>query len=201
MTGGPTDDELLFLLTQISHALEAEVAITTRINESKIDRSASTLTVYLDFIGPLQGMLGSRDIKIDFTLNEELVFPLSRRDIIARFSDCEPLSRQLNVYSLEEILTEKLCALIGRTEPRDLYDAHFLLGLGGLDYQSIPQAFKTKASRKGVDPGRLYGVLQEREATISRLWDNRLALQVDSLPPVERVLRETRQTLRKFRLV
>jgi len=88
----------------------------------------------LDFIGPLQGMLGGRDIKIDFTLNEELVLPLSRRDILARFSDCEPLSRQLNVYSLEEILTEKLCALIGRTEPRDLYDAHFLLGLGGLDY-------------------------------------------------------------------
>ena len=27
-------------------------------------------------------------------------------------------------YALEEISTEKLCALMGRTEPRDLYDIH-----------------------------------------------------------------------------
>ena len=82
---------------------------------------------------------------MDFTLNEELVFPPKNGDIFARFSDCISLRRPLNVYSLEEILTEKLCALIGRTEPRDLYDAHFLLGLGNLDYQSIPRAL-TQAS-------------------------------------------------------
>ncbi len=200
VTGESTDDEILELLTQIAHSLETDVAITARINENKTDRWPSTLAVYLDFVGPLQGALGSRDIKMDFTPNEELVFPLNSRDILARFSDCDSLHRPLNVYSLEEILTEKLCALIGRTEPRDLYDAHFLLGLGNLDYQSIPQAFKTKASSKGVDPGKLSGVLQEREPTISRLWDNRLALQVDSLPPIEGVLRETRQAIRRLKL-
>ena len=201
VTGESPDDEILKLLTQISLTLETEVAITARINENKTDRGSSTLTVYLDFVGPLQGALGSRDIKMDFTLKEELVLPLNSRDILALFSDCDSLHRPLNVYSLEEILTEKLCALIGRTEPRDLYDAHFLLGLGNLDYQSIPHAFTAKASSKGIDPGKLSGVLQEREATISRLWDNRLALQVDSLPPIERVLRETKRALRKIRLV
>ncbi len=32
----------------------------------------------------------------------------------------------LPTYALEEILTEKLRALMGRTEPRDLYDVYWL---------------------------------------------------------------------------
>lgn len=200
VTGEVTDDEILTLLTQVFQGLNTEAAITARIDENKVTRRPTSLTVYIDFVGPLQGALGSRDIKMDFTLNEELIFPLDHKDILVRFSDCDSLCRSLHVYSLEEILTEKLCALIGRTEPRDLFDAHFLLGLGTLDYQSIPHAFKAKAAGKDVDPVKLSSVLREREATISRLWDIRLSLQVDSVPPIERVLRETRQAIQRFRL-
>jgi predicted nucleotidyltransferase component of viral defense system len=41
--------------------------------------------------------------------------------------DCRSRNQTLRVYSPEEIRAEKLCALLGRTEPRDLYDVHYIL--------------------------------------------------------------------------
>lgn len=107
------------------------------------------------------------------------------RRVISRYSDSANLCKDIRVYSLEEILVEKMCALIGRTEPRDLYDAHFLLGLGDLDYESVLDGFSVKAKKRGIDPTRLLDVLREREPTIARLWRNRLALQVDNLPHLQ----------------
>ena len=47
------------------------------------------------------------------------------------YSDCQERTETLLVYSLEEMLAEKLCTVLGRTEPRDLYDtlpAHQAIG-------------------------------------------------------------------------
>lgn len=91
------------------------VAITARIDEPKSTRRPASLTVFTEFLGPLQGALGSRNIKMDFTFDEELVFPINHESVLVQYSDCSSVSKSLDVYSLEEILTEKLCALIGRT--------------------------------------------------------------------------------------
>ena len=190
-------DRLLELLSEVFSSLAGEVALMFRTDDRKIEARADSLSLYVDFVGPLQGALGSRNIKLDFTYSEDLVYPLKQRVISAHYSDCDDVSRSLNVYSLEEVLVEKLCALIGRTEPRDLYDVHFLLGSGGLDYQSIAQGFKSKAASKNVDPGRLSQVLRERESTLARLWETRLALQVEPLPHFSQVLRETKRALKK----
>ena len=71
--------------------------------------------------------MGSRFLKMDFTRNELLLFPLAEVPIQTPYSDCRKRSDTLQAYSMEEILAEKLCALIGRTEPRDLYDIHYIL--------------------------------------------------------------------------
>ncbi|MGD9093822.1 MAG: nucleotidyl transferase AbiEii/AbiGii toxin family protein [Anaerolineales bacterium] len=46
---------------------------------------------------------------------------------MAPYSDCHGRKALLKFYSLEEILAEKLRSLLTRTEPRDLYDAHYIL--------------------------------------------------------------------------
>ena len=191
---------LLGSLAEVTERLASDVGLIFRVDEARAESRPGSLTAYVDFVGPLQGALGSRDIKFDFTFNEMIVFPLITRRLISRYSDSENLRKDIRVYSLEEILVEKMCALIGRTEPRDLYDAHFLLGLGDLDYESVLDGFSVKAEKKGIDPTRLLDVLREREPTIARLWRNRLALQVDDLPHLERVLRETRRAIRKMGL-
>jgi uncharacterized protein len=188
-------EELPDRVSSVLNDLEDETAIPLRINESKMEQRANSLTMYVDFIGPLQGAMGSRDIKVDFTLNETLAFELGRRQIFTPYSDCAGLNRTIRAYSLE-----KLCAIITRTEPRDLFDLHFLLSSAHIDDLLIPEGFKAKANSKSIDPDRLAAVLLEREGTISRLWETRLALQVDQLLPFKQVMRETRQALRRIGL-
>lgn len=177
--------------------LERSQAFIFDLKEEKIEERTDSLTVYVDFVGPLQARLGSRDLKVDFTLIEKLLYPVEEKMIKAPYSDCKGLSRRLKTYSLEEILAEKLCALIGRTEPRDLYDAHFLLSLSKLDHHLIIQGFREKAVFKGVDPQRLSVILAEKEQVFSRLWEIRLRHQVDELPYLEEVIRKTNQYLRR----
>ncbi len=161
-----------------------------------IEKRTDSMTVYVSFVGPLQAKLGVRDIKVDFTLSEKLLFPLHAMPIQSPYSDA--VDRKVVTYSLEEVLAEKLCAIIGRTEPRDVYDAHYLFGLREIDFPAIPEAFKKKASSKGIDPSRLSTVLVQREATIATMWEKRLRHQVQDLPHLEEVLRELRRKLREY---
>lgn len=170
------------------------------LKEEKIERRADTLTFYIDYVGPLQAQLGSRDIKVDTTLSEQLEFPLEEKTIVSPYSDSQGLQRTINVYSLEEVLTEKLCALIGRTEPRDLFDTLYLFELGTIDHQAVADAFPSKAQSKGYDPKRLAKILVGKKATIERLWENRLAHQVDELPDLDAVIRKTNRFFRQYKL-
>lgn len=185
----------------VLRALERAQAFVFDLKEERIERRTDSITFYIDYVGPLQARLGSRDIKVDFTLIEKLLYPIEERIIKAPYSDCKGLSRRLKTYSLEEILAEKLCALIGRTEPRDVYDTHYLLDLGTLDYHLVTEGFKVKAESKKIDPKRLPNILRQKEATIARLWEIRLAHQVDELPHLEAVIRKTNKYLRQYGIV
>lgn len=98
-------------------------------------------------------------------------------------------------------MIEKLCAFIGRTEPRDLYDLRFLFELSSLDYQAVAHAFPEKARSKHIDPKRLPRILNERKATLARLWENRLAHQVDDLPHLDATIRQVNKHIRQLGLV
>ena len=52
------------------------------------------------------------------------LFPPVKAPLQTPYSDCRDRTEILLVYSPEEILAEKLCAPLGRTEPRDLFDVH-----------------------------------------------------------------------------
>ena len=165
-----------------------------QVDANRIERRKDSLTLYVNFVGPLQARLQSRDIKVDFTLSEILVFPLEKRAVHSAYSDVS--SGSLNVYSLEEVLVEKLCAIIGRTEPRDIYDANFLFSLDEIDFFAIEAGFQEKAEFKGIDPSRLSRVIARKEATFGRMWNNRLEHQIQGLPHFEEVLRQLKRSLR-----
>lgn len=169
------------------------------IPEKEIEKREGSLTLYVYFVGPLQAGLGNRKVKVDFTLSEKLIFPVGKKVIHSAYSDAT--EKEITVYLLEEILTEKLCAIIDRTEPRDIYDANFLFSVGGLDYHQVKVAFREKAEFKEIDADRLSDVLKSREATIARMWDNRLQEQVKDLPHLKGVLREFKRSLRKYKVI
>lgn len=191
---------LLDDLGDVLRDLQDTRAFMFGLDKDRVERRADSLTLYIDFVGPLQARLGNRNIKVDFTLEEQIICKVDKREVVATYSDCKGQSGRLEVYSLEEILIEKLCALIGRTEPRDLYDAHFLLGMKELDSQLVADFFPEKARNKNIDPSRLPTILKDKRAIIERLWDTRLGHQVEELPYLETVIRETNQYLRLWQL-
>lgn len=106
------------------------------------------------------------------------------------------------VYSLEEIMAEKLCALLGRTEPRDLFDIHYLLTQSELDLASVSFRLEEKMLSKGLKTADLKVVLERKQGSLSRLWEPRLQGQLlDDLPHFDAVIRETNRLLRQKGIV
>jgi len=197
IVGTVEPDTILAIIGETLRRLATGEGFQFEMPENRIERRTDSLTIYVSFVGPLQARLGSRDVKVDFTLTEKLLFPVVDKPILSSYSD--RIERSLPSYALEEIVTEKLCAVIGRTEPRDVYDLHFLMGRSEIDFQQIPKAFAEKAAAKKVDPARLVEAL--KRAGLPKMWENRLVYQVKELPPLEQVLRELRRKLKEHALI
>ena len=174
---------------------EANLTVATR----KIEvHAGSNPTLYLNYVGPLQGDLASRFLKVDFSRDEALEFPLRLGALRAGYSDCQGLRAELGVYSLEEILAEKLRSLLSRTELRDLYDVHYLLTNQLVDVESVVYRAKPKFEAKGLAISDLRTVLDRHQQTFGRLWQPRLQGQMADIPPLDRAIRETNRILQRY---
>lgn len=147
------------------------------------------------------GDLSSRFFKTDFTRDKVLLFPLVEAPLHLPYSDCRSQDQTLRVYSPEEILAEKLCALLGRTEPRDLYDVHFILAHDLADAQAVAQRLDEKMAHNKVSRADLASVLTRKQEVLRRLWAPRLQGQIPDLPHLDSVIRETNRWLRQAGLV
>lgn len=192
------NDDLLARLRESLANLIKEQGFQFDIPPEKIEERADSLTVYIHFVGPIRSRLGSRSVKVDFTLSEKLIFPIEGKEIHSPYSDAT--SKKFATYTLEEIIVEKLCAIIGRTEPRDIYDVNYLFGAGGIDFHKIPDALREKAEFKGIDPERLRGSLNDKKDKYERMWKTRLEHQIKDLPHLAEVLRELNRSLRRYGL-
>lgn len=192
------NDDLLARLSESLKGLAREQGFQFDVPPEKIEKRTDSLTAYVNFVGPLQARLDSRSIKLDFTLSEKLIFPIESKAVHSSYSDA--VKKSFATYSLEEILIEKLCAIIGRTEPRDIYDVNYLFGVGDIDFHKIPVAFREKAQFKGIDPERLRGSLNDKKDKYERMWETRLEHQIKELPHLAEVLRELNRNLRKYDL-
>ncbi len=179
--------------------------LSQRVNLTLTLRSAEqnvfeSTTLLVNYAGPLRARPESRNLKVDITRGELLLYPLSERPLQAPYSDY-PAGVTLPAYTLEEILTEKLCAVMGRTEPRDLYDVYCLFEAGDVNLDFLPAHFAAKCQHKGQSPAQLGQVLQDKTETFSKLWASRLAVQIPDLPSVNEILRKVRRHLRGVGLI
>jgi uncharacterized protein len=147
---------------------------------------------YIDYVGPLKGNMGSRDLKIDITRGEVLETDAERKQIFRAYSDLE-VEFKLKCYSLSEVLIEKMTALMGRTEPRDLYDFWYLTEVEGIDVSEHTGHFQSKAKRKNQEPGNFAKKVIGKEAAFKRDWDKKLASQIHDLPKYDDVFREAKR--------
>jgi len=176
-------------------AREANLTLATQRVE---EHSSGNPTVYLNYVGPLKAAITSRFLKVDFSRDEDLAFPTKERLVQSSYSDCKARQAKLVVYSLEEILVEKLRSLLTRTEPRDLYDIHYLLTNRMVDVEQMSFSAAPKFEAKGLAVGDLRTVLERRRATLQQLWQGRLSGQMPEIPDLEDVIRETNRVIQKY---
>lgn len=122
-------------------------------------------------------------IKIEIILFEMLVFPIEMREVHHRYSDKlseEPLT--VPSYSINEVLAEKLRALIQRsyTAPRDFYDIWYLSeNVAGIDWTIVTEAFHKKMAFKGLTfTGVDQMINEENDKRLKAAWENSLAHQI-----------------------
>jgi len=191
-----TNEQILIEFNNLLGFIKEESNIDMRLDSKKwtIHKTGSP-QFYIDYVASLQGNMGSRDLKIDITRGEILETEIENRNIYPGYSDLEE-DFKLQCYSLAEVLIEKMTALMGRTEPRDLYDFWYLTGIERLSVSGQISSFYNKAKHKKQDPEKFMEKVLNKEAAFKRDWDRKLASQIHHLPPYDTVFREVKRHLR-----
>ncbi|MEI8373299.1 MAG: nucleotidyl transferase AbiEii/AbiGii toxin family protein [Planctomycetota bacterium] len=162
-------------------------------------------TFYLSYEGPLPATARAKEVKVDITIKEEIVFPLESRRVLRAYEEYEDLPEDAEIltYSLSEIATEKVVALLdaARNEPRDLYDIWFLTCYGHVDLSNLTHAIEKKWEFRKRKPADAREALASKEARYKKLWDIRLAAQMAELPEFGEVSRLVRRALREADII
>jgi predicted nucleotidyltransferase component of viral defense system len=136
-------------------------------------------------------------IKIEVILYEKMVFSEQTKIVYHPYSD--QLSKNpliIPCYSLHEVLSEKLRALIQRsyTAPRDFYDIWYLSNhVNNINWTTVIEAFFEKIRFKEIDFTGVSQMLNyENDITLHAAWNNSLAHQIakSDLPDYDLVKRD-----------
>lgn len=145
--------------------------------------------------GPRGAPMAAR-VKLDLSGTEKLVLSAVIRPIAHPFSDSFPTPGEIQCYSVEELLAEKIRALGERCRPRDLYDVVNLYRRD--DFQPDPKVVRSvlseKCKLKGI-PVPTFELVETSEARAELVseWENMLGHQLQHLPPIESFWDELRQ--------
>jgi uncharacterized protein len=192
-----TDDEIMGAFTQSFEWLESECGIQLKISTPEKHQSGS-LAFYVSFVGPLGGKIDHKSVKVDLTRGEKLLFESVNRNIFKTYTDLPESEFSLACYPLEEIMVEKLVALMGRTQPRDLYDIWYLLEENVVEIDFLKNEFAEKARHKGHAPEKFLPTWTRKADQFKRLWSQYLAHQIADLPEFEGVYRALNRHFKNF---
>jgi len=141
-----------------------------------------------------------KELKVDITISEQLVRPLRDRAILRGYDEYSdlPEAAKVRVYSLEEIVVEKIVALADRVrnEPRDLYDAWFLMNNGHVDILELVGDIEQKLAFRGRSTEGFADDFKSKENRLKKLWTARLAAQMAKLPEFENIYRSVSRMMR-----
>jgi predicted nucleotidyltransferase component of viral defense system len=190
-----SDIQIITALTKAFELIEEESGI--QLKQSELDRHQSgSIALYIYFVGPLGGKMESKSVKVDITRGEKLLFKPIEQPIIISYSDLSTEGFSLLCYPLEEIMVEKLVALMGRTQPRDLYDIWYLLEEDSIELDFLKNEFAEKARHKGHNPENLLPTWNRKHKQFQSQWNHYLAHQIADLPEFDKVSRSVSRQLK-----
>jgi len=155
------------------------------------------INFYISYIGPLGGLGVNKKIKVDISRSEQLMFVSKERRVFLGYSDQK--EHQLLCSPLEEILVEKLRAVMQRMQVRDFYDIWYLLEMHGMNVELYLNAFRVKCKSKEIDPADFHNKLEQRMPQYRGRWKTSMAGQIQDLPDFDKMAREIRRQLKKLK--
>ncbi len=191
-----THEEIKVKLNDVFQWVKAEANIALQHKEDGTHAESGSSQFYVNYTGPLAANIGSRDIKIDITRGEKMEFAVEEKNAIITYTDLPEDSFTLQCYSLSEVLIEKMAALMGRTEPRDLYDFWYLMEIHRLKMADHIIEFNSKAKHKGHKPNQFGEKVLKKEKAFERDWLKKLQNQINNLPQYSDVFRATKRHLK-----
>jgi uncharacterized protein len=171
---------------------ESRISLSIQ-NETR--NETGNFNFYLRYRGPLGG--ANKDIKVDISQDELIYNAPIEIEIINTYSDLKQ-EYSIQCYQLGEVVAEKLRSIMQRTTPRDIYDLWYLFERDGQDIEDHIFAFQVKAKHKGYDPNNLIKVIELKEKTFAKHWNEHLANQMKETPNFKDVWRELGKHWRKF---
>lgn len=178
-----TQADLRAMVEKAARWVEREIgldfsAAPVRVETITDEYGKESFEARLYYRGPLSRTGSPRAVRLDVTRAEALTFPSETRAILHPFSD-QPVIAAVSIptYSLEEILAEKIRAMVGQRRfaiSRDLYDIHQLLK-HGVALSAVVPVLPVKFAAKGMNIEEMrVSNLQARRTEFAADWQRRL---------------------------
>lgn len=160
---------------------------------SEFHSNLGQIMATVQFSGPL----GKNSIRIDISLDEMLAETPSKRQVDEEYEDIGTFD--ISVYSLEEIVGEKLRSIIQRGKSRDYFDVWMLFQNGGFDKEKVKAIFIKKCRYKKIEPS--YDLFFEKTKLDEArdFWITGLSRLMANVPDFEIVVKDLRKELEFLR--
>jgi predicted nucleotidyltransferase component of viral defense system len=133
-------------------------------------------------------------IKLDISFTEQVNNKPNYCKIIHPYADSYLISEIIPAYAINEIIAEKLRALIQRNRPRDIYDIWYIMNSNiEIDRSAIKELLLVKAENKNIEiisADQFVNPIKQRK--IKRAWINSLGqhLPLNALPEFDFVYKD-----------
>lgn len=149
-------------------------------------------------------------VMIETAIDEKVLKPCLKRKIIHEYG--EPINAEIKVYALEEVIAEKMRAILqhierfeergwSRSRARDYYDLWRLLGTykDKLDFSGFSSFLNEKCEIRNVTFNSPDDFFKENILVyVEKTWDQWLGRLVAELPPFEIVIKDLRQQVKEL---
>ena len=115
-------------------------------------------------------------IKLDISHTEKILTDIQLKPINHNYTDKENIVSLIPVYSIEEIVAEKLRSLMQRNRPRDIYDLWYLLQSFDIGkYKVLKQLLTEKCDYKNIGFSGVADFVNEKKGRRNkREWESSL---------------------------
>ena len=178
-------DECTELMKWIAQQM-SEFGYPTSFKEIK----ALGKTFVFRIAGPLKGDsdLSLASLRIKISQRENVLLKPKLIEIKPLYHDLQPYT--FIVMQEEEILAEKIRAIMSRNKSRDIFDLHFLLNRG-VEMDTLLVEKKLSYYEEKFDLEKIYKKIKLMEP----LWEKELKNYLAEVPPFEKVYKEINEKL------